>query len=76
MELAAELCNGRLVLCHEGGYSTTYVPFCGLAVLEQLSGIRTPVSDPYLAAFGQWRVRSCSPIDRPQSLRRPPASRE
>ncbi len=51
MELAAELCNGRLVLCHEGGYSTTYVPFCGLAVLEQLSGIRTPVSDPYLAAF-------------------------
>ena len=51
MELAAELCDGRLVLCHEGGYSTTYVPFCGLAVLEQLSGIQTAVSDPYLAAF-------------------------
>lgn len=50
-ELAAELCDGRLVLCHEGGYSTTYVPFCGLAVIEQLAGIRTQVRDPYLEAF-------------------------
>ena len=51
VELAAELCEGRLVLCHEGGYSTTYVPFCGLAVLEALSGVTTGVRDPYLAAF-------------------------
>jgi hypothetical protein len=33
---------------HEGGYSTAYVPFSGLAVIEELSGIRTSVSDPYL----------------------------
>lgn len=45
--LAEEHCDGRLVLCHEGGYSDAYVPFCGLAVLEALSGIRTAVEDPY-----------------------------
>jgi acetoin utilization deacetylase AcuC-like enzyme len=49
MEAADELCGGRLVLSHEGGYAATYVPFCGLAVMEQLSGIRTPVTDPSAA---------------------------
>lgn len=46
--LAGDLCNGRLVLCHEGGYSRATVPFYGLAVMEKLSGISTEVSDPYL----------------------------
>ena len=49
--LARELCGGRLVLCHEGGYSTAYVPFCGLAVIEELSGGNSGVEDPYLAAI-------------------------
>jgi acetoin utilization deacetylase AcuC-like enzyme len=40
--------GGRLVLVHEGGYSEAYVPFCGLAVLEELSGVRTEVIDPML----------------------------
>ncbi len=46
--LADELCGGRLIAAHEGGYSEAYVPFCGLAVLEALSGHRTPVQDPFL----------------------------
>lgn len=29
----------RLVLAHEGGYSEIYVPFCGVKVLEELSGV-------------------------------------
>jgi acetoin utilization deacetylase AcuC-like enzyme len=45
---AGELCAGRVVATHEGGYSNAYVPFCGLAVLEEFSGIRTPAADPYL----------------------------
>jgi acetoin utilization deacetylase AcuC-like enzyme len=45
---AAELCDGRLIATHEGGYSNAYVPFCGLAVIEAFAGIRTPVIDPYL----------------------------
>lgn len=47
MALAAELCGGRLVISHEGGYSPVYVPFCGLAVLETLSGVKTEVDDPF-----------------------------
>ena len=48
LEVAEEACDGRLVLAHEGGYSTGYVPFCGLAIVETLAGTRTPVEDPFL----------------------------
>ena len=51
MDVAAEVCGGRLVMCHEGGYSAGYVPFCGLAVVEELSGITTGVEDPFLEFF-------------------------
>ncbi|MGF6093918.1 class II histone deacetylase [Pseudomonas sp. 18175] len=47
-DAAARLCDGRLVLVHEGGYAEAYVPFCGLATLEALSGRRTAVIDPML----------------------------
>jgi hypothetical protein len=40
--------DGRLVMVHEGGYSEFYVPLCGIAVVEALTGIRTSVADPYL----------------------------
>ena len=43
--------KSHLVFTHEGGYSAAYVPFCGLAVLEELTGHRTPVEDPYLPIF-------------------------
>jgi acetoin utilization deacetylase AcuC-like enzyme len=46
--LAADLCGSRLVIVHEGGYSESYVPFCGHAVIEQLAGVRTAVVDPLL----------------------------
>jgi acetoin utilization deacetylase AcuC-like enzyme len=45
---AGELCDGRLVLCHEGGYSSGYVPYCGLAIVERLAGVATGVEDPWL----------------------------
>ncbi len=47
-DLAHRHSEGRIVLFHEGGYSTAYVPFCGLAVLEELSGVDTEVADPFL----------------------------
>ncbi len=55
MDLADELCDGRLVVVHEGGYSEAYVPFCGLAILEALSGRRTEVIDPALDIFRSWQ---------------------
>lgn len=47
-DLADELCQGRLLAVHEGGYSEVEVPFCGLAVIEALSGARTDVVSPLL----------------------------
>jgi acetoin utilization deacetylase AcuC-like enzyme len=45
-QAAQELCDGRLVLVHEGGYSEVYVPFCGHATLEALSGSAITAPDP------------------------------
>ena len=43
MDVADDVCGGRLVVEHEGGYSSAYVPFCGLAIVEELSGISSGV---------------------------------
>jgi acetoin utilization deacetylase AcuC-like enzyme len=48
---AEKLCGGRLVLVHEGGYSEVYVPFCGHATLEALSGSRITAPDPMAHAL-------------------------
>lgn len=45
---AAKHCGGKLLFFHEGGYSAYYVPFCGLAVVEELAGVDTKVVDPEL----------------------------
>ncbi|MGJ9423608.1 class II histone deacetylase [Aeromicrobium sp. CF3.5] len=47
MALADELCGGKILFLHEGGYSRWTVPFYGLAVLEELSEIPTGVEDPF-----------------------------
>ncbi len=47
MALADDLCGGRLMLAHEGGYSEAHVPFCGHAVLETLSGAAIHAEDPF-----------------------------
>ena len=46
MHAADASCGGKLVLVHEGGYSEVYVPFCGHAVLEELSGGPVTAPDP------------------------------
>jgi acetoin utilization deacetylase AcuC-like enzyme len=46
LDVAAEVCDGRVVMSHEGGYSPFYVPYCGLAVIETMAGIRTGFDDP------------------------------
>jgi acetoin utilization deacetylase AcuC-like enzyme len=47
LEAAARLCGGRLVASHEGGYSAGHVPFCGLSVIEALSGLSAGIDDPF-----------------------------
>jgi acetoin utilization deacetylase AcuC-like enzyme len=46
MDAARDLCGGRLVLVHEGGYSEAYVPFCGHAVIAELAGAQAQAPDP------------------------------
>jgi acetoin utilization deacetylase AcuC-like enzyme len=46
LDVAAECCDGRVAMSHEGGYNPVYVPFCGLAVLEEMAGVRT-IDDPF-----------------------------
>jgi acetoin utilization deacetylase AcuC-like enzyme len=58
---ADSLCGGRLIATHEGGYSNAYVPFCGLAVIEEFAGVRTPVVDPYLDELMQMGGQELQP---------------
>jgi acetoin utilization deacetylase AcuC-like enzyme len=48
LEIATDVCDGRVVCIHEGGYSEGYVPFCGVAVVEALLGTTPVVQDPFL----------------------------
>lgn len=52
MDLAGELCRGRLVAVLEGGYHLNVLSHCVLTTLRVLSGSRKPPSDPYGPAPG------------------------
>lgn len=55
MECADDLCQGKIAMLHEGGYSRALAPYCGLAVMETLAGIETKIKDPfdeYISEFG------------------------
>jgi acetoin utilization deacetylase AcuC-like enzyme len=51
IELADRVCEGKLVAIHEGGYSSSYVPFCGAAVIEGLMRTTESIEDPFIEAF-------------------------
>lgn len=52
--VAEQFCDGRIIFAHEGGYSKDYVPFCGIAVIEAISGELSGVHDPYLNEVQSW----------------------
>ncbi|MEO1919351.1 MAG: class II histone deacetylase [Paracoccaceae bacterium] len=45
LQTANEVCDGRVVMAHEGGYSEVHVPFCGHAVLQEMSGSNIDAGD-------------------------------
>jgi acetoin utilization deacetylase AcuC-like enzyme len=47
LDLAGEVCEGRLVMLQEGGYSAAYVPYCTAAAIEPLLGIDLGIVDLY-----------------------------
>ena len=50
-QLAQKYTNNKIVCLHEGGYCPVYVPFCSLAIVEELSEIKTEVKDPFIYAM-------------------------
>lgn len=61
LDAAQRLCGGRLAVIHEGGYQPGYAPFCGIAVLEALSGIDSGVEDPMLSTFEGYAYQELQP---------------
>lgn len=47
VQLAEEVCQGRLVLLQEGGYSAPYVPYCTAAIVGPLLGVDPGIVDLY-----------------------------
>lgn len=45
--LSNEVCEGRLVMLQEGGYSAAYVPYCTAAAVEPLLGADLGIVDLY-----------------------------
>lgn len=61
--MAAEVCGGRLVMSHEGGYNPVYVPFCGLAVVAAMAGVET-LADPLLPIVSGFAGQELQPHQR------------
>ena len=61
MDAANDLCGGRLVMSHEGGYSASTVPFFGQAVMETLAERRTDVVDPFVEVIGGMAYQDLQP---------------
>ena len=50
VDLAEEVCDGRLVMLQAGGYSPAYVPYCTIAAVEPLPDIETGLLELYPTA--------------------------
>jgi acetoin utilization deacetylase AcuC-like enzyme len=50
LNLAEEVCDGRLVMLQAGGYSAPYVPYCTVAAVEPLVGADLGIIDLYATA--------------------------
>ena len=50
MAVAAECCEGRLVITQEGGYAPQYAPYCSATIAQTWSGCARDcerIADPY-----------------------------
>lgn len=61
MDVADEVCGGRIMMTHEGGYSPTYVPLCGVSVLSEMSGADVDVIHEILAGFDTMPEHALAP---------------
>ena len=61
MKSAQELCNGRILMTHEGGYSAATVPFFAHAVIETLAEENMGIKDPFQAIIGNLGLQELQP---------------
>jgi len=61
MNSAQELCNGRILMTHEGGYSAATVPFFAHAVIETLAEENMNIKDPFQAIIGNLGQQELQP---------------
>ncbi|MDK3018888.1 class II histone deacetylase [Pseudodonghicola flavimaris] len=61
LAVADKHCEGRVIVTHEGGYSATYVPYCGLAVVEEMCGVSETLTDPFHIHVANYGGQALSP---------------
>jgi acetoin utilization deacetylase AcuC-like enzyme len=60
-KLAEEVCEGKILMTHEGGYSAATVPFFAHAVIETLAGEDLGIKDPFQAIIGNLGQQELQP---------------
>lgn len=68
VDLATEVCAGRLVVLQEGGYSAPYVPYCVAATVEPLLSVDLGLVDLYDTAVELKRCQTIFSQDTQQAL--------
>ncbi len=68
VELAEEVCAGRLVMLQAGGYSAPYVPYCAVASVEPLLGVDLGIVDLYSTAHELQRCHTVYSLDTQHAL--------
>lgn len=58
LNLAVEVCDGRLVMLQAGGYSPAYVPYCTIGAVEPLVGVDLGIVDLYAESSERNRCQS------------------
>ncbi len=67
--LADEVCEGRVVMLQEGGYSPAYVPYCTVAAVEPLLGVNLGIVDLYAGSSELERSSTIFTNETQQALR-------
>jgi acetoin utilization deacetylase AcuC-like enzyme len=69
LSLADEVCEGRVVMLQEGGYSLAYVPYCTVAAVEPLLGVDLGIVDLYAGSSELERSQTIFTRETQEALR-------
>ena len=61
MKIADEVCNGKILMTHEGGYSAATVPFFAHSVIETLAKENMGIADPFQRIIGNLGQQELQP---------------